>query len=75
MTTDKSTCSDRDSGTVPALVGLSDCLEEINNALNYWYPLRSDDNDTAYEARHVRLFEFRNRLKRQIAANNSITGG
>jgi hypothetical protein len=53
--------------SVQADVSLSDCLTEINNALNYWYPLESNGCDQVdIEARHVRLFEFRNRVEGQL---------
>ena len=51
-------------------ISLSDCLDEINNALNFWYPLRSDTSETERNARHVRLFGFRNKLHRQLKAAN-----
>ena len=50
----------------PNPITLSDCLEEVENALNYWYPLASSD-DRERHARHVRLFEFRDRLRNQIS--------
>ena len=55
--------------TVEGLVSLSDCLDEINNALNYWYPVRSDNEPDEWVARHVRLFNFRDRLENQIKTN------
>ena len=55
--------------TVEGLVSLSDCLDEINNALSYWYPVRSDNDPDEWEARHVRLFNFRDRLENQIETN------
>ena len=57
------------SGTVRADVGLADCLAEINNALNYWYPLKGDASEDERNARHVRLFQFRDRLAKQLKAN------
>lgn len=48
-----------------SLVGLNDCLREINQALNYWYPL-DGCSEREQHARHVRLFEFRNRLAKQL---------
>jgi chromosome segregation ATPase len=62
-------------------ITLTDCLTEINNALNYWYPLPVRDSKLDEElgryrpygasreecdARHVRLFQFRDRLQEQI---------
>ena len=53
-------------GVIMPKITFDDCLAEIDNALNYWYPLRSDGADqTELDARHVRLFEFRDRLKKQ----------
>jgi hypothetical protein len=58
----------------PLHVSLSDCLDEINHALNYWYPLECNGCDKVeIEARHVRLFEFRNRLENQLKINASLT--
>lgn len=56
-------------------VSLHDCLREINHALNYWYPIRGmegadDASELECHARHVRLFEFRDRLERQVKAND-----
>jgi len=57
-------------GTLDSLVGLDDCLAEINNALNYWYPLESEGCEkTECDARHVRLFQFRDRLAKQLKPN------
>ena len=47
-------------------ISLPDCLAEINNALNYWYPSKYDATKEERDARHVRLFEFRNKLKKQL---------
>jgi len=58
-------------------ITLADCLTEMNNALNYWYPLPVQesnlDEDRPYgasqeecDARHVRLFQFRDRLQEQL---------
>ena len=62
-------------------ITLRDCLTEINNALNYWYPLpvresKLDEELGRYrpygasreecDARHVRLFQFRDRLQEQL---------
>jgi hypothetical protein len=58
-----------------AAVSLSDCLDEINNALNYWYPLKADSSEDERNARHVRLFEFRDRLAKQLKANAPVSGG
>ena len=53
--------------SVKSIISLSDCLVEINHALNYWYPCESDGCDRAeIQARHVRLFEFRDRLESQL---------
>jgi uncharacterized coiled-coil DUF342 family protein len=64
-------------------ISLADCLAEVNNALNYWYPLPVRDSkldeelgsDRPYgasreecDARHVRLFQFRDRLQQQLRA-------
>jgi len=64
-------------------ITLTDCLAEINNALNYWYPLpvrdsKLDEELGSYrpygasreecDARHVRLFQFRDRLRQQLRA-------
>lgn len=54
-------------------VGLADCLAEINNALNYWYPLKGDASEDERNARHVRLFQFRDRLAKQLKANATLT--
>jgi len=60
--------------SVQADVSLYDCLDEINHALNYWYPLESNGCDQVeIEARHVRLFEFRNRLEDQLKTNAGVT--
>lgn len=65
------TASAANSGTVNALVGLDDCLVEINQALNYWYPLESEGCDkTECDARHIRLFQFRDRLAKQLSGLN-----
>lgn len=50
----------------PERVSLSDCLREIDNALNYWYPTKATADEEERNARHVRLFEFRNRLEREL---------
>ena len=62
-------------------ITLKDCLTEMNNALNYWYPLpvresKLDEELGRYrpygasreecDARHVRLFGFRDRLQEQL---------
>jgi DNA repair exonuclease SbcCD ATPase subunit len=62
-------------------ISLADCLTEMNNALNYWYPLpvqesKLDEELGRYrpygasreecDARHVRLFQFRYRLQEQL---------
>ena len=62
-------------------ITLRDCLTEMNNALNYWYPLpvresKLDEELGSYrpygasqeecDARHVRLFQFRDRLQEQL---------
>ena len=62
-------------------ITLKDCLTEMNNALNYWYPLpvqesKLDEELGRYrpygasreecDARHVRLFQFRDRLQEQL---------
>jgi len=64
-------------------ITLTDCLAEANNALNYWYPLpvrdsKLDEELGSYrpygasreecDARHVRLFQFRDRLQQQLRA-------
>ncbi len=64
-------------------ITLTDCLAEANNALNYWYPLpvrdsKLDEELGSYrpygasreecDARHVRLFQFRDRLQKQLRA-------
>ena len=66
-------------------ISLADCLTEINNALNYWYPLpvqesKLDEEFGRYrpygasreecDARHVRLFQFRDRLQEQLKATS-----
>ena len=45
---------------------LHDCLREINNALNYWYPYKNEASEEEMNARHVRLFQFRDRLEREL---------
>jgi hypothetical protein len=60
-------------------ITLADCLAEVNNALNYWYPtryqLRDGESDAhrasqaEFDARHVRLFQFRDRLQEQLKAS------
>ncbi len=60
-------------------ITLADCLAEVNNALNYWYPtrypLRDGESDAhrasqaEFDARHVRLFQFRDRLQQQLRAS------
>ena len=54
------------SDTVEAVVGIDDCLTEINNALNHWYPLSGDAGEEEQHARHVRLIRFRDRLAAQL---------
>lgn len=49
-------------------VTLKECLDEINNALNYWYPTKSTADEDERNARHVRLFQFRDRLQLQLKA-------
>ena len=54
--------------TAGTFVGLDDCLSEINNALNFWYPLESEGCEkTECDARHVRLFQFRDKLAKQLS--------
>ena len=66
---------DNDGAAFGGTVGLSDCLDHINIALNYWYPLESDgDSKEECDARHRRLFEFRDRLAKQLKANANLTG-
>lgn len=48
------------------VITIQNCLDEINNALNYWYPLKPDCDETECNARHVRLFGFRDRLQAQL---------
>lgn len=55
-----------EEGAAIGTVTLADCLAEIEHALNYWYPLKHDASREECDARHVRLFEFRDRLKRQL---------
>jgi len=40
----------------------------VNNALNYWYPLKGEASQAEHDARHVRLFQFRDRLQQQLGA-------
>jgi len=48
-------------------ITLTDCLREIDAALNSWYPTERNGADKdEREARHVRLFQFRDRLKQQL---------
>ena len=56
-------------GSQQQVVSLHDCLEEINYALNYWYPTKATADEDERNARHVRLFGFRDRLERQVKAN------
>ena len=54
-------------------ITLADCLAEVNNALNYWYPLKGEAesggaSQAERDARHVRLFQFRDRLQQQLKA-------
>lgn len=44
---------------------LADVFPVIDNALNYFYPLRSEDGDKAMDAR-ARLFELRDKIKTKI---------
>ena len=44
---------------------LADVFPVIDNALNYFYPLRSEDGDKAMDAR-ARLFELRDKIKARI---------
>ena len=54
-------------------ITLADCLAAINHALNNWYPLEQDGaSEEERNARHVRLFRFRDRLAKQIADNESM---
>ena len=58
--------------TADPFVGLDDCLSEINNALNFWYPLESEGCEkTECDARHVRLFQFRDKLAEQLMKERS----
>lgn len=50
-------------------ITLRDCLNEINRALNFWYPGK-DASAGEKEARHVRLFGFRNQLESQLKHTN-----
>ena len=69
------------TNTMSTPITLRDCLTEMNNALNYWYPLpvresKLDEELGRYrpygasreecDARHVRLFQFRDRLQEQL---------
>jgi len=45
---------------------LAKCLDEINNALNYWYPLKEETSEEEHHARHIRLFQFRDELKKML---------
>ena len=48
-------------------ITLEDCLAEIKNALNYWFPTSFDGAEEAeLNARHVRLFDFKERLENQL---------
>jgi len=52
-------------------ITLADCLAEVNNALNYWYPIKGEAESGGAsreecDARHVRLFQFRDRLQQQL---------
>jgi len=54
-------------------ITLADCLAEVNNALNYWYPRKSEAesggaSQAELDARHVRLFQFRDRLQQQLGS-------
>ena len=54
-------------------ITLADCLAEVNNALNYWYPRKGESEahgstQAEYDARHVRLFQFRDRLQQQLGS-------
>lgn len=55
--------------SLDGMVSLHDCLREINHALNYWYPLEPEASKEERDARHVRLFQFRDRLERELKAN------
>lgn len=57
-------------GSLHAVVSLHDCLKEINHALNYWYPTKATADEEERNARHVRLFQFRDRLERELKAND-----
>ena len=50
----------------PDVLGLRDCLAEINHALNHWYPTKTSADEDERNARHVRLFSFRDRLEQQL---------
>jgi hypothetical protein len=51
-------------------IDLTACLAEMNHVLNYWYPLESNGCEQAEcAARHIRLFQFRDRLEAQLKAN------
>lgn len=50
----------------PDVLGLRDCLDEINHALNHWYPTKTSADEDERNARHVRLFSFRDRLEQQL---------
>jgi hypothetical protein len=55
-------------------VSLGDCLREINNALNYWYPTKHEASEEERHARHVRLFQFRDRLQKELKATVLANG-
>ena len=46
-------------------IQLPDCLREINQALNYWYPGGTDASTEERQARQ-HLFEFRDKLQAQL---------
>jgi hypothetical protein len=50
-------------------ITLRDCLDQIEKALNYWYPTKATADEDERNARHVVLFEFRNRLEKQLSAH------
>ena len=51
------------------MITLQDCLDEVNNALNFWYPCKHNGAEqNERDARHVRLFGFRDKLQKQINA-------
>ena len=65
--------STQEASSLHSLVSLHDCLREINHALNYWYPTKATADEEERNARHVRLFQFRDRLERELKANDKLT--